>query len=101
MIKRELLVMRRINTEADGLTIFEANRSFVGETRDISNTAPKYINNVTVTAAADWKVYIPLVTRVTHFEITETLGQTDFLGKLQMAPRMKAFGSEIFIPSYR
>jgi hypothetical protein len=101
MIKRELLVMRRINTEADGLTIFEANRSFVGEARDTSATAPKYINNVTVTAAADWKVYIPLVTRVTNFEITETLGQTDFLGKLQMAPRMKAFGSEIFIPSYR
>jgi hypothetical protein len=101
MIKRELLVMRRINTEADGLTIFEANRSFVGEARDTSATASRYVNTVTVSAAADWKVYIPLVTRVTHFEITETLGQTDFLGKLQMAPRMKAFGSEVFIPSYR
>ena len=106
MIKRELLIMRRINTEADGLTIFEANRSFVGEARDTSATAPRYVNNVTVSAAADWKVYVPLVTRVTNFEIVETLGQTDFLGKLQMAPRMTALGTsrfsdEIFIPSYR
>ena len=101
MIKRELLVMRRDNTEADGLTIFEVNRSFVGQARDLSATAPSYVNTVTVSAAADWKVYIPLVTRLTHFEIAETMVQTDFLGKLQMAPRMKAFGSEIFIPSYR
>jgi hypothetical protein len=101
MIKRELLIMRRIDTEADGLTIFETNRSFTGQARDTSATAPTYINTVTVSAAADWKVYIPLVTRLTHFEIAETLVQTDFLGKLQMAPRMKAFGSEIFIPSYK
>ena len=101
MLKRELLIMRRINTEADGLTIFEATRSFIGEARDTSATAPRYINTVTVSAAADWKVYVPLVTRMTSFEITETMAQTDFLGKLQMAPRMKAFGSEIFIPSYR
>lgn len=101
MLKRELLVMRRINTEADGLTIFEATRSFVGQARDLSATASTYTYNVTVTAAADWKVYVPLVTRLTHFEINEVVPQTDFLGKLQMAPRMKAFGSEIFIPSYR
>jgi hypothetical protein len=101
MIKREILITRRIDTEADGLTIFEANRSFVGQARDTSATAPSYINTVTVSAAADWKVYVPLVTRLTSIEITEGLAQTDFLGKLQMAPRMKAFGSEIFIPSYR
>jgi hypothetical protein len=101
MIKRELLVMRREDTEADGITIFEVTRSFTGTQRDTSATAPTYTNTVTVSAAADWKVYIPLVTRFAHFEITETVPQTDFLGKLQMAPRMKAFGNEIFIPSYR
>ena len=101
MIKSQLLVMRREDTEADGITIFEVSRSFVGQARDTSGTAPSYINTVTVTAAADWKVYIPLVTRLTHFEIAETMVQTDFLGKLQMSPRMKAFGSEIFIPSYK
>ena len=101
MLKRELLIMRRTNTEADGLTIFEVTRSFVGEARDDSATAPRYVYTLTVTASADWKVYVPLVTRLTNLEITETAGQTDFLGKLQMAPRMKALGSEIFIPSYK
>jgi hypothetical protein len=101
MIKSQLLVMTRENTEADGITIFEVSRSFTGQARDTSGTAPTYINTITVSAAADWKVYIPLVTRLTHFEIAETMVETDFLGKLQMAPRMKAFGSEIFIPSYR
>ena len=41
------------------------------------------------------------MTRLTHFEITEVAPENDFLGKLQVAPRMKAFGSEIFISSYR
>jgi hypothetical protein len=101
MLKRELLVMRRENTEADGLTIFEVTRSFVGTARDASATAPSYVYTVSVTASADWKVYIPLVTRLTNLEIVEVAAQTDFLGKLQMAPRMKALGSEIFIPSYK
>jgi hypothetical protein len=100
MLKREMLVMRRINTEADGLTIFEATRTYVGEARDTSATAPRYVYTVTFTASADWKVYVPLVTRLVNLEITEVPAQTDFLGKLQMAPRMKALGSEIFIPSY-
>jgi len=101
MLKRELLIMRRINTEADGLTIFEISRGYTGQARDASATAPSYVYTMTVTASADWKVYIPLVTYLANLEITEVAGQTDFLGKLQMAPRMKALGSEIFIPSYR
>jgi hypothetical protein len=100
MLKRELLIMRRTDTEADGLTIFEVTRAFVGSARDASATAPQYIYTLTVTASADWKVYIPLVTYLANLEITENVPQTDFLGKLQMAPRMKAFGTEIFIPSY-
>ncbi len=100
MLKREILIMRRTNTEADGLTIFEVTRTFAGTARDASATAPQYIYTLTVTASADWKVYIPLVDYLANLEITENVPQTDFLGKLQMAPRMKAFGTEIFIPSY-
>jgi hypothetical protein len=101
MIKREMLVTRRIDTEADGLTIFEITRGYIGQARDLSATAPGYVYTLQVTASADWKVYIPLVTRLVNLEITEVPVQTDFLGKLQMAPRMKAFGSEIFIPDYK
>lgn len=100
MLKRDLLISRRIDTEADGLTIFEATRSFVGQARDTSATAPSYVYTVSVTASADWKVYVPLVTRLTNLEITGVPVQDGFLGKLQMTPRMKALGSEIFISSY-
>jgi len=97
MIKREILIMRRIDTEADGLTIFEATRSFVGQARDTSATASSYLYTVAVSASADWKVYVPLVTRLTRLEITGVVAQPDFLGKLQLQPRMKALGSETFI----
>ena len=101
MIKQELLVMRRTNTEADGLTIFEVTRSFVGTARDNSATAPSYVNTVTVTASADWKVYVPLVTRLVSLEVNEVMTvQTDFQGQLQMAPRLEAFGAASFIPYY-
>jgi hypothetical protein len=100
MLKREMLVMRRANTEADGLTIFEISRNYVGQARDASATAPSYVNEVTVTASADWKVYVPLVTRLASLEINEVEVQNDFQGKLQMAPRMKALGAEAFIPAY-
>jgi hypothetical protein len=101
MIKQELLVMRRTNTEADGLTIFEVTRSFVGTARDLSATAPSYVNTVSVTASADWKVYVPKVTRLVSLEINEVLTvQTDFQGQLQMAPRLEAFGAASFIPYY-
>jgi hypothetical protein len=101
MIKQNMLVTNRIDTEADGLTIFEITRSYVGQARDMSATAPGYVYTLQVTASADWKVYIPLVTRLVNLEITEVPVQTDFLGKLQMAPRMKAFGSEVFITDYK
>jgi len=101
MLKRELLIMRRTDTEADGLTIFEITRSYVGQARDLSATSPSYVYTLTITASADWKVYVPLIDRLVSLEITGGAGQTDFLGKIQLQPRMKALGSEIFIPSYR
>ena len=102
MLKRELLVTRRTNAEADGLTIFEASRSFVGQARDASGTAPSYVYTVSVSASADWKVYVPLVTRLVGYELAEVeYGPADFPGKLQAAPRMEALGSAAFIPDYK
>jgi len=97
MIKQHFLITSRANVEADGLTVFEATRDFIGESRDPSGTASNYIVNVTVTASADWKLYKPLVTRLVSFEITnEYVGQ-----KLTMTPRMKVYGTTMFIPDYR
>lgn len=100
LLKRELLVMRRQNMEADGVTIFEATRENLGEQRDPSGTAPRHIFTVSVSASADWKVFIPCVTRLVSCEITEGVYLPDYLGKISMAPRMQAFGAFQFIPSY-
>lgn len=101
MLKQQLLVTRRENTEADGLTIFEATRDYQGQQRDPSATAPSYVYTVSVSASADWKVYVPLVTRLVQFEIGTTTSNPDFQGKLQMANRMTALGATQFIPSYQ
>lgn len=100
LLKRELLIMRRENMEADGITIFEATRENLGEQRDPSGTAPRHIFTVSVTASADWKVFVPCVTRMVSFEINENIYLDDFPGKLLAVPRMQAFGAFTFIPAY-
>jgi hypothetical protein len=100
MIKQHLLITSRKNVEADGLTIFEATRDYVGESRDPSGTATNYIVNLTVTASADWKVYKPLVTRLVSFEIVNKPTAGNWAGNLQATPRAEAFGATMFIPSY-
>lgn len=97
MLKRELLIYSRTNTEADGLTIFEITRSFIGQARDLSATAPSYVFTVSVTASADWKVYVPLVTRLASLEI---VGIPYASTKLHLNPRLAAFGNMVFIPAY-
>jgi hypothetical protein len=97
LLKQQLLVMRRENMEADGITIFEARRSYRGQQRDNSGTAPTFTYTVSISASADWKVYIPKVTRVASFEITDTAYLPEFQGKsLQLASRVRALGATRF-----
>jgi hypothetical protein len=96
LLKQQLLIMRRQNMEADGITIFEARRSYRGQQRDNSGTAPTFTYSVSISAAADWKVFIPKVTRVASFEINDTPAIPDFQGKLQMVPRVQALGTNKF-----
>lgn len=96
LVKQYLLVQRRQNMEADGITIFEAPRSYRSAQRDGSGTAPTFTFSLAVSAAADWKVFIPKITRVASFEINDTMYLPDFQGKLQMAPRVQALGNTRF-----
>jgi hypothetical protein len=105
-LKQQLLVMGRENMEADGITIFEARRSYQGQARDISGTTPTYSYNVSVSAAADWKVFMPLVTRMARFEVIDTPYISDYKGRLQvdvdgkLTPRIQALGRFGFLNSY-
>ena len=100
MLKQELLVWRHTNISADGIEIFEASRDYIGEQRDPSGTAPRYVYSLKVDASADWKIFVPLVTRLVSFTITNTATTLDFPGKLQMVPRVTALGTFGFLPSY-
>ena len=98
MLKQQLLVFRRTSMEADGVTIFEASRSYTGVNRDQSGTAPQFTYSLNVTAMADWKVFVPLVTRLVHLELIETA--TVSLPTAVMTPRIRAFGATGFLQSY-
>ena len=101
MIKGSLLVRERNNMEANGLTIFEITREANYESRDQSGTAPTTTYSMSVSAAADWELYIPLVSRISQFEVDMSdTPQTDYLSKLIMAPRLKILGASQFLPNY-
>ena len=100
MLKQQLLVMRRENMEADGVTIFEARRSYVGSQRDASGTAPQFVYTVGITAMADWKVFVPLVTRLVNLEITEVVTAPTLTRKIELQPRIRVFGMTGFLQSY-
>lgn len=106
MLKDAFLIYRRENMEADGITIYECSRSYQGKSRDTSGTSPSYTCTFSYTSGCDWKVFIPLITRITNFEISVTPGFDDFPGKLQLidgkaAPIAKVFGVTKFLTSYQ
>jgi hypothetical protein len=97
LIKQQLLIFKRENMEADGITIFEVSRDYTGEARDASGTAPRFVYNLNIQAMCDWKVFMPLVTRLVSFQITDSAVVP---GYLETTPRAQAFGAFRFIPSY-
>lgn len=101
-LKGHLLVRDRDNFEANGLSIFEINKSSVVEPKDSSGVSPTTTYRLDVSAAADWELYIPLVTRINQFVIDEATETplVDFPGKLSATPRIIAFGSSTFLPYY-
>jgi hypothetical protein len=101
LLKQELLINRRARIEADGLTILEGSRSALVNQRDRSATAPGWVASLQFTALADWRVYKPLVTRVTNFNIDSILFTTDYPGKLKVGPRLFSVGAIGFLPDYR
>ena len=90
--------------EANGLTIFEISRASMTEPKDMSGVTPSTTFTLTVSAAADWEYYLPLITRIGYFTIQiggPTDGfTTDFPGKPEVLPRLTALGSALFVPYY-
>jgi len=99
MIKHYLNVYGRTNMEADGITIFTCRRTQRGAQRDPSGVNPTYSYDLAVSAAADWKVFIPMVTRLVSFEIESTPTVVGYPGKLDFRfARAEALKTFQFVP---
>jgi hypothetical protein len=92
LIRNMLLIQNRDRFESAGLTIYEVSRSYRGEQKDISGTVSKHVVTLGVTAAADWELQFPLVTRVDEIGLEGVQMAHTFPGKPLVAPRMQAFG---------
>lgn len=101
MLLQELLIDRADAIQSDGLTIYEASSSIGGTVRDDSGTAPTYTISLSFSAAADWRVFKPLVTRITNFNVTTTPYLSPFGGNLRPTPRYSCLQMEGFLPNYR
>jgi hypothetical protein len=97
-IKKALLITQRTPMERDGITIFEAARDIQGEARDESGTAARYISTLNVSAMCDWKVYLPLVTRVVAIDLQETPYYAGYSSQLYIGPRYTELGMTQFVP---
>lgn len=101
MLMRELLYRRRENLEADGLTLTEAGSSMTQGSRDDSGTAPTYSVAFSYSGLADWRVFEPLVTRITSFTVTAQPYIGTFQGDLVPSDRFHCLSATGFIPDYR
>lgn len=105
MIRSHLLVQDRAEMEANGVTIFEVSKNSLTEQKDQSGVTPSTVYTLSVSAAADWELYIPLVTRIGYLDIvvddpTKNYWDMDFPGKPTILPRLSSPGGTQFIPYY-
>lgn len=98
MLLQELLYRRRENLESDGLSLFEASASMSQASRDDSGTAPSFATTLSFSGLADWRVFEPLVTRVTSFNVSAVPG---FFGTVKPTSRFSCLTATGFIPDYR
>lgn len=99
-IKSQFLIFRRENMERDGLTILESPRDMSAQQRDISGLNVEYTYSQAFVGMADWKCFVPKVTRMASFELTTTGYTGDFPGKIQLPIRLQAVGASLFVSSY-
>lgn len=100
LVKQQFLIFKRENMEHDGISILEAPRDMTATQRDVSGINVEYTYSQQFAGLADWKVYMPLVTRMAAFELTVSPYSSDFQGKLQLPSRLSSAGATQFITSY-
>jgi hypothetical protein len=101
MIRQGILVNRRLTMESDGITPGEMSKSHSEGTRDASGTSATHTWSLGFTALGEWRVFKPMVTRITNFNVTSVPQTTPYPRKIQTTPRFWALGMSGFLPDYR
>lgn len=93
MIKEHLLVKSRDRHESAGLTIYEASMDTITEARDQSGTASTSTKEISISAASNWRYFVPLISQVSDVDISGVVPSTDFPGA-NWLPYSEALGSK-------
>jgi hypothetical protein len=101
LILQEILYARQERMQSDGLAIFEAGQGLNSGVRDDSGTAPTYTVSLNISASADWRIFEPLVTRITNFDVTTIPQVSNFGRPLSTSPRYSCLQITGFVPDYR
>ena len=94
LVKRYLLVEGRNRMESAGVTIFSAPTSYQGSDKDASGTSASHSVVLSVSAAADWEYYEPIINRITAVGLD--LVVTEGIPK----PKAGLSGRTAFVTSY-
>jgi hypothetical protein len=101
LIKEYLLVSGRERMETCGLTIYEASRSTNSEEKDGSGILSTQTVTLSISAAADWEVKKPLVTRLDTIDIENVSFDYSYPNKrVSINPIGTTYGSSRFLTSY-
>jgi len=99
MLRTYFTVTGRDRLESCGVTVFEGTKSYRGEAKDASGTAARHTSTVSISAAADWEFFKPLVTRVDWSDL-DVMVNTSLPGNPSVQGRYRQFGAFVFVPSY-
>ena len=100
MIRTYLLVDARDRLEAAGLSVFQIPSSYQGAARDASGTTSTHTVTLSVTAAADWEHYKPLINRVDGFDLSQITLLETYPGSPKLCSRVATLGTTRFAQAY-
>lgn len=103
MIRSHLTIGSRDDFEANGVSIFEISKAVQNEQKTPAGVVTSTTTTLSVSAAVDWEIYLPMVSRVGYVEIDinpEYTSWGSLPGSPTLMPRMVTAGVPSFVPYY-
>jgi hypothetical protein len=105
MIRSHLTVRDRDEMETNGVSIFEVSKAVSVEQKTAAGTSTSTTYTLSVQAAVDWELYLPLITRIGYLQMDIEVGMpgwnsTAYPGSPSIMPRLVTAGRPAFVPYY-